>query len=96
MPQSPAPSSDLARLCPAVLLPLGAWGLGPCQAGSNPWGPDLWRTAMESAARQGARSVPRAVPPGVHLPALPSRPTYRVVLSQHLLDVEMVGVENYT
>lgn len=90
---SAAPTSDLAWLGSVVLLSLGASGLDLCQADSNPWGPDPLPREVHSAARQGARTVPRAVSSGALFPALPSRPTYRAVLTSTCwMWVETVGV----
>nr|KAF6275152.1 hypothetical protein mPipKuh1_010553 [Pipistrellus kuhlii] len=89
-----APASDLKQLNPSVLSSLGAWGLDLCQAASNPWRPGPCHRALERTLCQEVRLVPRALLLGLSLLALPSRPTYWTLLSQHLLDVEVVGVRN--
>lgn len=99
LPSRPAERSELrGDACSRETVPgLAAllWGLG---FGSLPgWlQPFRVRPLAQSGepGEPGAHRVPGAVSLGARLPALPSRPIYGAILSQHLLDVEMVGVRN--
>lgn len=91
------PASDLARPDPAALYLWGPEVWIPARLaltlGDTTLGAELTRApraprATVSAGSPGPFRLVLACPP------LPSRPTRGAVLSQHLLDVEMVGVEN--